>query len=178
MVQYRRSRLPGGTYFFTVALADRRSDLLVREIDALRRAHAATMHRWPFRIDASVVLPEHLHAIWTLPAGDADYPGRWRAIKAAFVKQLRNAGTLVARNPRGEAPVWQRRFWEHTIRDEEDLQRHIDYIHFNPVKHGHADRPRAWPHSSIHRFIARGQLPEDWGAPAPAIDLAEAGEPG
>src|SRR4051812_25918230 len=116
MVQYRRNLVPGGTFFFTVTLRDRRSDLLVRHADLLRAAFNTVKAKRPFRTDAIVVLPEHLHAIWTLPADDTDYATRWRAIKAAFVGALTRDGIPVQHNSRGEAGVWQRRFWEHTIR--------------------------------------------------------------
>lgn len=163
MVLYRRNYVAGGTFFFTVTLRDRRSDLLVRHVDLLRGAFSVVKKRRPFRIDAMVVLPDHLHAIWTLPEGDSDYSGRWRAIKSGFVVALAREGICVARNARGEAEVWQRRFWEHTLRDERDLNHHIDYIHYNPVKHGHASCPADWPYSTIHRFIQGGLIPADWG---------------
>jgi len=164
MVLYRRNYVAGGTFFFTVTLRDRRSDLLVRHVDLLRGAFSVVKKRRPFRIDAMVVLPDHLHAIWTLPEGDSDYFGRWRAIKSGFVVALAREGICVARNAQGEAEVWQRRFWEHTLRDERDLNHHIDYIHYNPVRHGHARSPADWPYSTIHRFIQGGLIPADWGA--------------
>lgn len=163
MVLYRRNYVPGGTFFFTVTLRDRHSDLLVQHVDLLRGAFAAVKNRRPFRIDAMVVMPDHLHAIWTLPAGDMDYSSRWRSIKAGFVAALARQGASVERNARGEAFVWQRRFWEHTLRNERDLNHHIDYIHYNPVKHCHVARPADWPHSTIHRFIQNGTIPADWG---------------
>jgi len=164
MVLYRRNYIAGGTFFFTVALRDRSSDLLVRHVELLRECVAEMKRARPFDIDAMVVMPDHLHAVWTLPPDDHDYSGRWRAIKSGFVRGLTKSGVPVGRNARSEADVWQRRFWEHTIRDEADLNRHLDYIHYNPVKHGHAARPVDWPHSSIHRFIAQGLLDADWGA--------------
>ncbi|MEN3111109.1 transposase [Uliginosibacterium paludis] len=164
MVLYRRNYIAGGTFFFTVALRDRRSDLLLRQADLLKQAIAEIKAKRPFSIEAMVVMPEHLHAIWTLPEGDADYSGRWRAIKSGFVRALTKHGVEVARNARGEAEVWQRRFWEHTLRDENDFNRHVDYIHYNPVKHGYVTSPASWPHSSIHRFIERGVITADWGA--------------
>ena len=163
MVLYRRNYIEGGTFFFTLALKDRRSDCLTRYVSLLREALVAVKAKRPFSIEAMVVMPEHLHAIWTLPEGDADYSGRWRAIKSGFVRALAKHGVQVARNTRGEADVWQRRFWEHTIRDERDLNRHIDYIHYNPVKHGYVESPAQWVHSSIHRFIEQGLLTDDWG---------------
>jgi REP-associated tyrosine transposase len=116
----------------------------------------------PFDIDAIVILPEHLHAIMTLPANDADFSGRWHRIKGHFTTHAVRAGLAVERDHRGEYPVWQKRFWEHTIRDEADLARHVDYIHFNPIKHGLAVRVRDWPFSSFHQFVRRGLLPKDW----------------
>jgi len=176
MVLYRRHYIEGGTFFFTVTLADRRSDLLVRHVDLLRAVLAEVKTARPFAIDAMVVMPDHLHAIWTLPPDDHDYSGRWRAIKSGFVRALGKNGLAPARNARGEANVWQRRFWEHTIRDEHDLNKHIDYIHYNPVKHGHTTHPADWPHSSIHRFIEQGFVPADWGASV-TFDEDNFGEP-
>jgi putative transposase len=171
MVQYRRNRLPGGCYFFTVTLSDRRAKLLTEHIDLLRQAFREVRQRRHFAIDAIVVLPEHLHTIWMLPAGDADYTGRWRAIKALFSRRLQRAGIQLARRAGGEHDVWQRRFWEHTIRNDTDLQRHVDYIHYNPVRHRWVGRPTDWPYSSIHRYIRQGLLPENW-----AVDPDSASE--
>lgn len=163
MVAYRRNRVPGGTFFFTVALRDRSSRLLVDAIAELRNAHALVHERHPFVIVATVVMPEHLHAIWRLPEGDDDYPGRWHALKARFVRNLCRGGHAIALNAKGEANVWQRRFWEHTIRDEADLRAHLDYLHWNPMKHGHVARVRDWPYSSFHRYVRDGVLQNDWG---------------
>ena len=163
MPDYRRNRVAGGCYFFTVNLLDRRSDLLITQIDALRFAVRETLTNRPFRIDAWVVLPDHLHCIWTLPPGDADFPERWRSIKALFSRRVAHPQT---RRPsllrKREAGVWQRRYWEHTIRDDGDYAAHMDYIHFNPVKHGLAKHPAAWPYSSFLRCVARGVYPEGW----------------
>ena len=163
MPDYRRNRVPGGTYFFTVNLLDRRSDLLVTEIEALRAAVRRVRASAPFHIDAWVVLPEHMHSIWTLPEGDSDYSGRWKAIKANFSKQLppterRSANRLA----RGERGVWQRRFWEHTIRDDRDYAAHMDYAHFNPVKHGLVNSVADWPFSTFCHCVAKGLYPEAW----------------
>jgi len=166
MVRYRRNYVPGGTYFFTVALADRRSCLLVEHIGPLRAAFRAARQERPFTIDAVVILPEHLHAIMTLPEGDADFSGRWRRIKGLFSRAVGAADARFAPAPNGEYPLWQRRFWEHTIRDDEDFSRHFDYLHFNPVKHGLVDRVRDWPYSSFHLYVRRGWLSEDWGGDA------------
>ena len=167
MPDYRRNRVPGGTFFFTVNLLDRGSDLLARRIDILRDAVRGVRARAPFRIDAWVVLPDHCIAknlgLGTLPQGDADFPGRWRAIKIAFVKCL-PAGE--PRSPvmtsRGERGIWQRRYWEHTIHDERDFAAHMDYTHFNPVKHGLVEHPADWPHSSFRRCVDGGLYPDGW----------------
>ncbi|HEX6708129.1 MAG TPA: transposase [Albitalea sp.] len=134
MVLYRRNRVAGASYFFTVTLRDRHSDLLVRRVDDLRRAFRSARSERPFSLDAIVVLPEHLHTIWTLP--DSDYPTRWYAIKSRFTQAVREAGEPARRSAKGEFDLWQRRYWEHTLRDDDDVARHMDYIHFNPVKHG------------------------------------------
>jgi putative transposase len=166
MVRYRRNFLPGGSYFFTVTLADRRSTILVDHIGALRAAFRVAKRERPFLIDAIVVLPEHLHAILTLPPDDADFSGRWRRIKGHFSSHLIASGIAMKRNPNGELGLWQRRFWEHTIRDERDFERHVDYIHFNPIKHGLVTHVRDWPHSSFHRYVREGSLPGDWAGSA------------
>jgi putative transposase len=168
MVRYRRNFLPGGTYFFTVALADRKATTLIDHVSTLRTAFRITRQERPFAIDAIVVLPDHLHAIFSLPEGDSDFPGRWRRIKSFFTRNLSRADHTIQRGPNGEFDLWQRRFWEHTIRDETDFARHLDYIHFNPVKHGFVSRVRDWPHSSFHTFVRQGILPKDWGGDAVA----------
>jgi putative transposase len=166
MVGYRRNFVPGGSYFFTVRLQDRRSSALVDHIDALRAAFRRARRERPFTIDAIVVLPDHLHAILTLPPDDADYSGRWPVIKALFSNRLITLRAPLKRHPSGELALWQRRFWEHTIRDDADLERHVDYIHFNPVRHALVSRVRDWPHSSFHRYVRQGLLPEDWAGDA------------
>jgi putative transposase len=172
MPNYRRLFVPGGCWFFTVNLLDRRTSLLTDNIDALRAATAWTMRRYPFRIEAFVVLPDHLHAIWTLPEGDAYFSTRWRMIKTRFARALpateRRDETRLARGERG---IWQRRFWEHLIRDEDDFGRHVDYCTINPVKHGYVRRVADWPYSSFHRDVRRGLFTEDWGG---EIDLSGA----
>jgi putative transposase len=195
MSDYLRPRVPGACIFFTVALADRGSRLLVEEVDRLRAAVRDTMRERPFLVDAWVVLPDHMHAVWTLPEGDADYPVRWSAIKARFTMSLRGTGPTGCRpglSPasagnlppapekiadsypvvqsgrfaglkpglrvgKRETAVWQRRFWEHHIRDETDFVAHIRYCWFNPVKHGFVEKPEDWPHSSVHRDIREGR---------------------
>lgn len=168
---YRRSFVPGGTFFFTVNLADRRSRRLIDSIDALRRAFRSVRALHPFTVDAIVIMPDHLHAIWTLPPGDADYSTRWRLIKAAFshaIDPLEQRSK--SRAAKGERGIWQRRFWEHTVRDGNDFARHCDYIHFNPVKHGYVQTAREWPYSSLHRFVKGGIYPPDWAGAADKID--------
>lgn len=164
MSNYRRVFIPGGTWFFTVNLLQRRNnDLLVREIYWLREAVKRVRERYPFRIDAWVVLPEHLHCVWTLPPGDADFSTRWRLIKSGFSRAL--PGTEYRSNRRqaaGERGIWQRRYWEHFIRDDTDYQRHVDYVHVNPLKHGHVRRVADWPYSTFHQYVARGIYPVDW----------------
>jgi putative transposase len=175
MVRYRRNFVPGGTYFFTVTLADRTSSAMVHHLGALRMAFRIARHERPFTIEAIVILPEHLHAIWTLPSGDSDFSGRWRRIKAHFTHRLVAAGVSVKRHRNGEYALWQRRFWEHTIRNEIDFERHVDYVHFNPVKHKLVTRTRDWPYSSFHFYVRRGLLPLDWAGDAgdPMMDFGE-----
>jgi putative transposase len=165
MADYRRNLVQGGSYFFTVNLADRRSTLLVDRIEELRLVVRTVRLRRPFQIDAWVVLPDHMHCVWTLPEYDADYAGRWRAIKTGYTYALRRLGYC--------QPVWQARYWEHTIRDERDFAVHIDYVHLNPYKHGHVTRVRDWPYSSFHRFVRAGIYPVEWLAD---IDEISAGE--
>jgi putative transposase len=171
MVGYRRNRVQGGTYFFTVTLADRRSRALVDHIDALREAFRQARRERPFEIDAVVILPDHLHAILTLPKGEADFSGRWRRIKGHFSTRMIDAGVEIKRHENGELALWQRRYREHTIRDEGDFERHVDYIHFNPVKHRLVKHVRDWPHSSFHLYARRGTLPEDWAGDANEKDI-------
>jgi len=163
MVQYRRNFLPGGTYFFTVTLHNRRATYLTDHIERLRNAMLQTAQNRPFKTHAIVILPDHLHALWTLPPDDHNYPTRWRSIKANFSRGLAAQGIQLDKNPRGEYLLWQRRYWEHTIQNDEDFRRHVDYIHYNPVKHGLVSRVIDWPYSSFHRYVARGELPADWG---------------
>ncbi|MDM8350615.1 transposase [Pseudomonas sp. sp1636] len=162
MVNYRRARLAGGSYFFTLTLRDRRSDLLVRHVALLREALGRVRQRQPFDLPAAVIMPDHLHLLMQLPEGDSNYSARLRDFKALFVKSLRVAGEPIGLGARGGAGIWQSRFWEHLIRDERDLANHIDYIHFNPVKHGLVQRVIDWPYSRFHRFVSQGVLPADW----------------
>ena len=164
MPDYRRAWHPGGTYFFTVNLLQRQgNDLLVRHIDMLRSTVASVRQRHPFQIHGWVVLPEHLHCVIELPADDTDFATRWRLIKIGFSKALPKTETLSeVRARRGERGIWQRRYWEHLIRDERDFQSHMDYVHINPVKHGLVGCVSDWPYSTFHRLIARGVYPADW----------------
>jgi putative transposase len=164
MPNYRRCRTDGGTYFFTVNLLERYpNDLLVRHIDVLRRAVLETRQRQPFHIDAWVVLPDHLHCVWTLPPGDSDNPGRWRSIKQLFSKVMpKTERRSKVRLARGERGIWQRRFWERLILDDADFAAHIDYCHINPVKHGLVERVADWPYSTFHRYVKCGAIPLDW----------------
>ena len=164
MTNYRRDRTRGATWFFTVAIADRRSDLLVREIDRLRAAVRRVRADWPFHVDAWVVLPDHMHALWTLPEGDHDFSTRWRLIKSHFSRGLpRREAISPSRARKGERGLWQRRFWEHRIRDEEDFRRHMDYIHINPLKHGYVHRVADWPFSTFGRYVRQGVYAANWG---------------
>ena len=155
MPNYRRNRVPGGTYFFTVTLRDRRADFLTRHIEILRAAMRRERLRRPFHIDAWVVLPEHMHRIWTLPEGDVDYPIRWQGIKYGFTMAL---AAMEHRN----GSVWQPRYWEDTIRDTRDYAAHMDYVHFNPVKHGYVAHPADWPWSSFRACVTRGLYSAQW----------------
>lgn len=163
MTSYRRAKTPGGVYFFTVNLAERQCTTLVDHIALLKRSFREVQKTYPFRINALVILPDHLHAVFTLPDGDSDYSERWRRIKAAFSAALPPTERRSAsRRSKGERGIWQRRFWEHLIRDEGDYARHVDYVHFNPVKHGHVTRAQDWPYSTFHRFVREGKYPLDW----------------
>lgn len=149
MSHYRRPKLSGVPIFFTVALADRRSDLLVREIDLLRQAVRVTKTERPFDIDAWVVLPDHMHCVWRLPKGDTDYPTRWRLIKSRFSREVPLGQVRASHVKRQERGIWQRRFWEHHIRDEADYAAHLHYCWINPVKQGLVERPEDWVFSSF-----------------------------
>ncbi len=175
MPDYRRNRVPDGTYFFTVNLWDRDAHLLVDHIDLLRVTVRRVRDLRPFHIDAWVVLPDHLHALWTLPDGDANYRDRWQAIKMGFSKGIDTSEARSrSRALRGERGIWQRRYWEHTIRDDRDFAAHMDYVHFNPVKHGLVAAVADWPYSSFHRSTALGLYPRDWGGGIDVVgDLGE-----
>ena len=168
MPNYRRSNIKGGTYFFTVVTHQRRRFLCLEEnVALLRTAFREVMAKHSFHIDAFVLLPDHLHCIWTLPENDADFSTRWRLIKSNFSRQCQpmyQGRVSASRQSKGEKAVWHRRFWEHTIRDEDDYRQHVEYIHYNPVKHGLAKAPIDWPYSSFHRYVRAGLYEPDWGA--------------
>lgn len=152
MTEYRRTHMPGATWFFTVNLAERHGNRLwIDHVDALREAFRYVRDRHPFRMEAVVVLPDHLHCIWTLPLGDADFSLRWNLLKGRFSRAVETGERLSpSRAKRRERSLWQRRFWEHLIRDQDNFSRHVDYIHWNPVKHGWVKRVADWPYSSFH----------------------------
>ncbi len=163
MPNYRRARAAGATYFFTVALANRGGDTLTQHIDTLRAAFVATWRDRPFTCDAFVVLPDHLHAVWTLPPGDRDFSTRWRLLKGRFSHGVGSAAPRShSKARRREAGLWQRRFWEHLIRDEADYAMHVGYCLSDPVKHGWVTQPAQWPYSSIHRDIRSGRMSAAW----------------
>jgi putative transposase len=164
MPDYRRAWHPGGTYFFTVNLLQRHdNDLLIRHIEALRESVRWVKSRHPFVIHAWVILPEHLHCVMELPPDDADYAVRWRLIKMGFSKSIPpKERRSEVRQKRGERGIWQRRYWEHLIRDEADYRAHMDYVHINPVKHGCVSRVSDWPYSTFHHLVEQGVYPPDW----------------
>ncbi|WP_035061835.1 REP-associated tyrosine transposase [Andreprevotia chitinilytica] len=163
-MDYRRAWHPGGTYFFTVNLLHRQgNDLLIHYVNHLRTAVARVRQLYPFIIHGWVVLPDHLHCVIELPTGDADFAVRWHLIKMIFSKSLPVAEhRSVVRLRRGERGIWQRRYWEHLIRDEADFRAHMDYIHINPLKHGLVRRVADWPSSTFHRLVAQGVYPVEW----------------
>jgi len=163
MHQYRRNRVPGGTYFFTVNLQDRTTTLLTDEIEALREAVRQTRTAHSFHIDAWVVLPDHMHCMWTLPEGDAGFSHRWQLIKSRFSKSLPlNETRSISRTREGERGIWQRRYWEHTIRDDRDYAAHMDYTHFNSVRYGYVSSPSRWPFSTFQSCVKKGMYPAAW----------------
>lgn len=186
MPNYRRARVAGGTYFFTVKTEFNApvfsEPWAVKLLGVVLRECRS---RWPVTIDAIVVMPDHLHAIWTLPTGDPDYSTRWAWIKKEFTRRYLNAGgveqsTSASRERNRRRGVWQRRFWEHTIVDEDDFERHFDYVHWNPVKHGYVSTPAEWPYSSLSRWVRQGVYPANWGqggvAPVRVAEVKDAGE--
>lgn len=169
MPEYTRVKVKGGTYFFTVVAFGRQPILTNDQVRAaLREGIQEVQQSMPFTIEAWVLLPDHLHTIWTLPENDDNFGSRWAVIKRIVSKRCGSLEGLSesvrnSRSKRGESPIWQRRFWEHCIRDERDLQRHLDYIHWNPVKHAYVKRVMDWPYSTFHRFVNNGIYPTDWG---------------
>jgi putative transposase len=165
-MQYRRAFVPGGAFFFTVVTAGRAPLFADKaNIAVLQSAFRRVRFQRPFLLKAVVVLPDHLHCIWTLPPHDGDFSTRWRLIKTWFTKHCDSASQGRANKITiGESSLWQPRYWEHVLRDEADLRRHIEYIHFNPVKHGYVKAPIDWPYSSFHRYVKAGVYPPDWGA--------------
>jgi putative transposase len=178
MPDFRRYRVPGGCYFFTVNLLERRGNaLLTDRIDLLRDAVRRVRRTRPFAIDGWVVLPDHIHAIWTQPPGDDDFSTRWRLIKSFFARGLPKTERLSpVRKADGERGIWQRRFWEHAIRDDEDYAAHMNYVHFNPVKHGLVASPADWLYSTFRSCVRRGLYPLDWVGSG--VEDVPAGEPG
>jgi len=163
MPNYLRYRIKGGCYFFTVNLLERNKSLLVDHVGLLRESVRVCKQKRPFHIDAWVVLPEHMHCIWTLPEGDDDFSGRWKMIKIHFSKGFsKDERRSNVRIKRGERGIWQRRFWEHAIRDDLDCEKHMDYLHYNPVKHGWVENVMDWPYSSFHRYQKTGLYPANW----------------
>jgi putative transposase len=167
-MRYRRARAMGGCYFFTL-VAFRREKILTREdnVQLLREGMRRVKRVHPFRIDAFVLLPDHLHCIWTLPAGDADFSMRWRLIKSDFTRRCKDRSRHVplgSRRHKKERAVWQRRFWEHRLRDDRDFTHHVEYIHYNPVRHKYAAAPKDWPFSSFHKYVRQGKYARAWGA--------------
>jgi putative transposase len=168
MPDFRRASVPGGTYFFTV-VTHQRAPILCQPIaiELLRGLLRQCGARWPLQIDAIVILPDHLHAIWTLPPMDSSYSVRWGWLKKEFTEAWLGAGKREqpqsgGRDRDGRRGVWQSKFWEHAVRDQHDYARHMDYVHYNPVKHGYATCPHLWPWSSFSRCVQRGWYPADW----------------
>ncbi len=162
MVSYRRHMINGGTYFFTLTLKNRQARYLIEHIDAFKAAYNKIKQDKPFKTLAYVILPDHGHWIWTLPEGDANYSSRWREIKKGFTKSLKHTAVKLNKNANGEYDLWQRRYWEHTIRDALDLENHFNYIHYNPVKHKLVSQVKHWPHSSFHHYVQRELLDLNW----------------
>lgn len=169
MPEYRRYRVAGGSYFFTLATYERRRLLAgAEDVELLRESLRSVRAQWPFETIAAVILPDHLHFIWALPPGDDNYSRRVGRLKALFSSRYAQTHppsmpASLSRRKHRESTVWQRRYWEHAIRDEHDLKRHLDYIHYNPVKHGLAECPHAWPYSSFLRWVERGEYEIGWG---------------
>jgi putative transposase len=172
MPEYRRNFVPGGTYFFTLVTFNRRHLFSNKDnCQLLVDVWTDVQSRHPFESVAACILPDHIHAIWTLPEGDDGYPMRWKEIKRLFTQEFHRRnhegiGRTLSQQLKGEATIWHRRYWEHTIRDQDDLNAHIDYVHINPLKHGLVPMVKDWPWSSFHRYVKMGIYPEDWGGKA------------
>jgi putative transposase len=171
MNDYRHNRVPGRTFFFTVRLLDRRSSLLTDHISAFGEAIRKARVRKPFHVDAWVVLPDHAHAIWTLPPGDDDCAARWRSVKIAFSKSLRKSGTGA-----DDGAIWERHYLDHAVADDAEYRQLVDYVHMNPLRHGLCEQPANWPWSSVHRFVAAGMIVPG-GYPPPPREAAAAPPP-
>jgi putative transposase len=175
-MRYRRLRIAGGTYAFTVVTGERRPVFAdAAAVDMLMLAFSAVREKRPFEMPAHVILPDHLHCIWVLPEGDANFSTRWRQIKEGFTRSYLRHHAEPPRDERqarrGERSVWQHRFWEHLVRDQDDLNAQVEYIHMNPVSHGLAPTPLDWPHSSFHAYVERGEYDAHWGADVvPTLD--------
>jgi len=182
MSHYRRAHISGGTYFFAVVTYRRQKILCDEPIrNALRDAITTTQTKHSFAIDAWVLLPDHIHCIWTLPENDANYSKRWgiikRKVSRVCAEQYKNEAWITeSKKKHRESTIWQRRFWEHQIRDQQDFNQHINYIHYNAVKHGLCDRPVEWPYSTFHRYVKNGVYEPDWAAQDYSYDSMEFGE--
>jgi len=176
-MQYRRADSKDASYLFTVNLANRKSTLLVDKINVLRQSIQTVKQRHPFQIDAMVVMPDHLHAVFTLPTNDNDYATRRMLVKAGFSRQIPTGEQInPSRESKRERGLWRRRYWEHLIRDDKDYNAHVNYIHYNPVKHDYVQQAVNWPHSSIHRFIKNGDISENGGGDNKQSDKDRWGE--
>ena len=192
MPNYRRAYIPGGTFFFTIVTYGRNpifANQAARRI--LGNVFREAIAQWPMTVNAIVLLPEHMHMICSLPSGDDGYSKRIGWIKKEFTKRWLDAGGHEAavspsKHKERRRGIWQPRFWEHTIEEDDDFDNHFDYIHWNPVKHGHVECPRDWSHSSFHRWVKAGVYPEDWGCstkgsvpngPKSVQAVKDAGEP-
>jgi len=174
MPNYRRAWTQGGTFFFTLTLENRaESTLLTDHIDVLREVVRKVRANHPFHIHAWAVLPDHLHCVIELPDGEADFANLWRLIKGGFSKKVPRTEELSpSRERRNERGIWQRRYWEHCIRDEADFLAHMDYVHINPLKHGLVERVRDWPYTTFHGLVERGVYPIDWGGEGFGLSLS------
>ena len=168
-MHYRRNKQPGACYFFTLVTYQRQPLLTQNNIDRLRLAFKREMQKRPFTIDAIVILPDHLHTLWRLPEQDNNYSLRWSNIKRFFSTDCQQSQVIISKSRlnKREKTIWQRRFWEHTIRDEDDWIKHMDYIHYNPVKHGYVESAKEWPYSSFKQCVTNGWYEDGWGAIEP-----------